>query len=154
LTKLQVTIPVLEALVTRVHPGAEASVRFPALRGQVFHAHVKNVGNVATVLNGRSDGVLVYPVLVSIDGNSPTLKPMMTADVTLQLDHSSAPQLTIPTLVHTVDQGQHGTCYVLTPDGPEQRDVLIGHCVQDKVEILSGLQAGEEVILSPGDTLR
>ena len=76
----------------------------------------------------------------------------MTADVTLQLDHSPTPQLTIPTpaVVHTVGQGQHGTCYVLTPDGPEQRDVLIGQCVQDKVEILSGLQAGEEVILSPG----
>ena len=151
-TKLEVTIPVLEALVTRVHPGAEASVRFPALRGQVFHGHVKKVGNVGAFLKGRWDGVLVYPVLVAIDGYSATLKPMMTADVTLQLAHSPIPQLTIPrpAIVHTVDQGQHGTCYVLTPDGPEERDVLIGQCVKDKVEILSGLQAGEEVILSPG----
>jgi hypothetical protein len=76
----------------------------------------------------------------------------MTANVTLQLDHSPTPQLTIPkpAVVHTVDQGQHATCYVLTPEGPEQRDVLVGECVQDKVEILTGLQAGEEVILSPG----
>jgi HlyD family secretion protein len=155
LTKLEVTIPVLEALVTRVRPGAEVSVRFPALRGQVFHGHVKKVGNVAAFLNGRSDGTLVYPVLVAIDGYSATLKPMMTANVTLQLSHSPTPQLTIPrpAVVHTVAQGQHGTCYVLTPDGPEERDVLIGQCVQDKLEILSGLKAGEEVILSPGNAL-
>lgn len=156
LTKLEVSIPVLEALVTRVHPGAEASVQFPALPRQVFHGHVKKVGNVAAFLNGRSDGTLVYPVLVAIDGYSSTLKPMMTANVTLQLVHSPTSQLTIPrpAVVHTVAQGQHGTCYVRTPDGPEERDVLIGQCVQDKVEILSGLQAGEEVILSPGNTLR
>jgi len=156
LTKLEVTIPVLEALVTRVHPGAEASIRFPALPRQVFHGHVKKVGNVAAFLNGRSDGTLVYPVLIAIDGYSSTLKPMMTANVTLQLAHSPSPQLTIPrpAVVHTLAQGQHGTCYVQTLDGPEERDVLIGQCVQDKVEILSGLQAGEEVILSPGDALR
>jgi HlyD family secretion protein len=156
LTKLEVTIPVLEALVTRVHPGAEASIQFPALPRQVFHGHVKKVGNVSAFLNGRSDGTLVYPVLVAIDGYSSTLKPMMTANVTLQLNHSPTPQLTIPrpAVVHTVAQGQHGTCYVQTPDGPEERDVLVGQCVQDKLEILSGLQAGEEVILSPGDALR
>jgi multidrug efflux pump subunit AcrA (membrane-fusion protein) len=151
LTKLQVTIPVLEALVTRVHPGAEASVRFPGLPKQVFHAHVRKVGNVPAFLNGRWDGVLVYPVVLVLDEYSAVLKPTMTANVTLQLDHSPTPQLTIPkpAVVHTVDQGQHATCYVLTPEGPEQRDVLVGECVQDKVEILTGLQAGEEVILSP-----
>jgi multidrug efflux pump subunit AcrA (membrane-fusion protein) len=152
LTKLQVTIPVIEALVTRLHPGTEASVRFPGLPKKVFHAHVKNVGNVPAFLNGRWDGVLVYPVLLGIDEYSTALKPTMTADVTLELDHSPTPQLTIPkpAVVHTVDQGPHGTCYVLTPDGPEQRDILIGQCVEDKVEILTGLQAGEEVVLSPG----
>lgn len=152
LTRLQVTIPVLEALVTRVHPGAEASVQFPGLPKQIFHAHVKKVGNVPAFLNSRWDGVLVFPVLLAIDEYSAALKPTMTADVTLELNHSPNPQLTIPkpAVVHTVDQGQHGTCYVLTPDGPEQRDILIGQCVQDKVEILNGLQAGEEVVLSPG----
>jgi multidrug efflux pump subunit AcrA (membrane-fusion protein) len=152
LTKLQVTIPVIEALVTRLHPGTEALVRFPGLPKQVFHAHVKNIGNVPAYLNGRWDGVLVYSVLLGIDEYSTALKPTMTADVTVELDHSSTPQLTIPkpAVVHTIDQGPHGTCYVLTPDGPEQRDILIGQCVEDKVEILTGLQAGEEVVLSPG----
>jgi hypothetical protein len=45
--------------------------------------------------------------------------------------------------------GKHRKCFVLTPSGPEERDIEVGLSNERLAEIKSGLAEGEEVVLNP-----
>ena len=133
-----------------IYGGQKAIIRLDAFPNRVFQGHVKHVANVPTVIDSMVD-VRAYQVQVILDESAPGIRPDMSAQVTIFSDEALYAVLAIPmqAIVHSPEQGNHGTCFVLTSEGPEERDVLLGTHTEQLVEVLEGLLEGEAVVLNP-----
>jgi HlyD family secretion protein len=151
LSKMVVNTKVHEAMVSRLKAGQKAVARVDAFPERALRAHIKSVATVASQQDWFSSDVKVYQTMVSIDEHLPGLKPGMTAEVTIFTDSHSDHALTVPiqAILGGADLGSKRKVYVLTPNGPEPRDVEVGISNEKMAEILSGVEEGEEVILNP-----
>jgi multidrug efflux pump subunit AcrA (membrane-fusion protein) len=134
-----------------VRSGLPALIRIDAVPNRVFQGHVQEVGLMPAQNDSRHDTLSMYEAIVSLDENVQGLRPDMNAEVTIQLDSSLAPVLTVPVeaLVGTPDMGPRRRCYVVTPEGLEERDVLVGESTEYVAEVRSGLSEGEEIVTNP-----
>ncbi|MGE4505459.1 MAG: efflux RND transporter periplasmic adaptor subunit [Desulfovibrionaceae bacterium] len=99
-----------------------------------------------------SDEAIYYNALFDVPNPDRRLRISMTAEVTIVLDEAEN-VLTIPeaALGTTDDQGRHGV-RVLGADGaPETRWVRTGISDSVNVQVLEGLDEGEQVILGEAD---
>jgi multidrug efflux pump subunit AcrA (membrane-fusion protein) len=135
----------------RTYGGQSALVRVDAFPEQPLHGHVQTVAAMASAMDWSLPDVRVYQTQIALDEPVPGLKPDMSAQVTISLDEPSANVLAVPVqaLVHSPEQGKHCTCFVQTPLGPEERDVVVGMHTEQLAEVQSGLREGEEVVLDP-----
>src|SRR5262249_8462984 len=110
----------------RVEDGMPALIKLDALPGRLLHGHVQRVGNVAVQESHWVD-FRVYHTWVSIDETVDGLRPDMTAEVTIVDGAEKEPVLAVPlqSILHSPSDGNHGTCYVLTDDGPRPREVIV-----------------------------
>jgi multidrug resistance efflux pump len=131
--------------------GQRARVRVDAFPGKVLKGHVKSVATVASQQDWLSADVKVYQTYVSIDEPLEGLRPDMNAEVTIQTDSHADDVLTIPVqaVVGTVDMGHNRKCFVMTPSGPVERAIEMGLSNDKMVEVKSGLEEGEQVVLNP-----
>jgi hypothetical protein len=137
-----------ERLVAR---GEEVLIALHAFPDHSVHGHVKQVANVPSSLDWTLADVKLYRTIVTVDDGFEGLKPGMTADVTFLSDHPRQHVLTMPleALVSPFHHGEHGTCYVVTAEGALEHQVQIGDSTDAKVEVKTGLQEGDEVVLNP-----
>lgn len=162
-------IPDLSALVVRsqiperhllnVREGQSVELLVEALGGAVFTGTVTNVGTVAiereTSAGGRAtaggqelSGEKVFEILVSIDTPDPRLKPSTTVRTRILLDREED-LLAVP--INAIETTEAGHIVYLAPahakQSPQPRAVHLGRTNQELVEVVSGLAAGETVIL-------
>ncbi len=135
----------------KVADGQSATVRVEAFSARVLPGEVKTVATVASQQDWMSADVKVYQAMVAIKESIPGLKPGMTAEVTIQTDSQRERVLTVPlqAILGSVEMGDKRRVYVMTPGGPEPRDVMIGLSNEVKAEVVSGLMEGELVIRNP-----
>jgi RND family efflux transporter MFP subunit len=147
LDNMQVKLKVHESVVKKVLKGMTATMQIEALSGQVLHGSVKSVATLASNDMGWGGGVKEYETIVSIDDlpKEAGLRPGMTAEVKV-LIKTIPDALTVPVSAVTESDGQH-ICYVKTGHGLERREVKIGEGNEQNIQILEGLQEGEEVAL-------
>lgn len=151
-----VDVPVDELDIAQVEIGQRTEIRLDALPGQTIGGSVTAIAPQAT----RSDtGTTSYTVTVTLDDGNPDVRPGMTAVVeiiTAEKDNA----LLAPRRALRVEGGR---TYVYVPDpalrpqpaAPGQtapppgirREVEIGLSNSEFVEILNGLQAGDEVLV-------
>jgi HlyD family secretion protein len=150
LKKMEVITLVHEAVVTQVHPGQRATVHVDAYPDRVWKGHVRKVAVFPSSDWGIQD-VRVFRTQVTIDDPTEDLKPDMTAQVTIFTGERMNHVLTVPleALVHSPQQGNHCTGFAITPEGPEERDIVIGMHTDELAVVQSGLNDGEEVVLDP-----
>ncbi|MFV0451539.1 MAG: efflux RND transporter periplasmic adaptor subunit [Propioniciclava sp.] len=122
-------------------PGQEATVT-PTGTNQQISAVVGSVGIVATQSTG---GAASFPVNLTITGDDAELFTGSDADAVV-ITAVVPDVLTVPTEAITYD-GETAT--VLRPDG-SVTDVTVGRRYGDRQEILSGLAAGDEVLVPVG----
>ncbi len=135
-----------------VFPGQVARIRVDAAPGKIFEGHVKSVAAVASMAEFFSSDVKVYTTMVSIDTEVENLKPGMSAEVSILADESSEPVLVIPiqSVVGSISMGSKRKCFVLDSDGhPKEREIVVGMSNDKVVEVRTGLEEGEKVVLSP-----
>jgi HlyD family secretion protein len=86
-----------------------------------------------------------------IEQGAAGLRPGMTATVSVSLGKAPETVLTVPvrSLLGRAVPGKRLSCLVLTADGPEEREVIVGQRGEDMAEVRSGLREGEEVIANP-----
>ncbi len=153
LSHMFVKTKVHEALVSRVKPEQPAKVRLDAFPERSFAAKVKTVATVADQGDWLSSDVKAYQTMVSIeeDVESLGLKPGMSAAVTIFTEQRSEDALTIPiqAIMGTAGIGKKQKCYVMTPQGPKEREITIGISNEKMVEVTEGLEEGEQVVLNP-----
>jgi HlyD family secretion protein len=151
LNHMQVNVKVHEALISRVTSGQPATIRVDAFPSRLLRGKVKQVATVASQTDFFSSDVKVYQTLVSLEETLEGLKPGMSAEVTIQVGADLENVLTVP--VQAVwggaDLGKVRKCFVRTPNGCEERDIVVGLSNDRMAEVKSGLAAGEEVVINP-----
>lgn len=162
LDKMQATIKVHEAMVSRVKIGQKAIVRVDALADRQFAASVKWVSAVANQTDSWTSDVKLYQTIVRIDGellpdgkivplSGEVLKPDMTAEVSISVDASSGPVLTVPlqSIIGGAEMGGTRDVFVKSGSGYERKPVVLGLYNEKVVEIRSGLAEGDEIVVNP-----
>lgn len=144
LSSLTMTLNIDELDIKSVAVGQKAQVTADAVPGQVYEGVITEVG-----INGTtSGGVTTYPVKVQID-KTDGLLPGMNVDVSIVISQQTN-VLTVP--ADAVQSGsrvlvksQDGKTGDGAPEGYEYVRVEVGASDEDHVEILSGLQEGDEI---------
>ena len=137
--------------VTGERRGQPAKIKVDAFPDRQLDGHVRSVAAVASQADWFSSDVKVYQTVVSIDEYVPGLKPDMSAEVTIQVDPPDEKVVVVPiqAVVGGAETGPTRLVYVITPDGAVERKVEIGLFNDKVVEIRTGLDEGETVVLNP-----
>ncbi|MES1196637.1 MAG: HlyD family efflux transporter periplasmic adaptor subunit, partial [Steroidobacter sp.] len=137
-TGMKLVADIDEFYLPRVHTGQAAIV---TLNGNPFKFTVKRVS--PQVRNGQ------FRIDLDFDGSSPaSLVEGATAQGSLQLG-GDTPALILPTGPF-LDHSGGNWCFVIGQDGhsAKRRQIKIGRRNSEQVEILNGLTAGDQVIVS------
>jgi HlyD family secretion protein len=143
-----VELRVHESSVNMVMPGQRATITVEAFPDTPFYGKVLKVAPLPDPQHGWFDpGVKVYTTQVTISGAHDVLKPGMSAKVDILVDQLHDVKI-VPVQV-VANRGGRKVCYVETEEGPEERQVQTGEFNNTFVQILSGLEVGEKVLLNP-----
>ncbi len=141
LSTLWLTVHAFERDAVRIQQGVIARLSFPALPGQNFDGRVTMVGR-----HVESESRTV-PVRIDVRNSGTLLRPGMSATATLPVGATGAPILTIP--VAAVQRVRNEWCVFLPKDANhfEIRRIGRGRDLAGEVEVLSGLRAGETIVV-------
>lgn len=149
-SEMQVQVVLNESVVDRVVPGQRVSVTLEAVHNLVLKGRVLSVGQIpfrVTGNQGMDTGVRFFTSIVKLDKTTDGLRPGMTAIVDFALSRRQNVLAIRHEAVRT-DRGKK-VCYVAREESLERREVKIGQDTADLVEVLDGLQEGEQVALNP-----
>jgi HlyD family secretion protein len=145
-----------EALESKVKVGQRARVRphsFPGVKP--LWGTVKSKGNVAAPQDWFSGDVKVYEAMIEINEEDlktlpGTLKPGMSAEVTIETDNRVYNVLAVPVqaIVRVPGKQMKYKVFVKTGTGIEEKEVEVGLTNEKMVEIKSGLSEDDEVVLN------
>jgi RND family efflux transporter MFP subunit len=137
-SRLRLVLPAPESVVPSVRNGESVEVHVPTLNRSF-------PGRVARFTGKVAPATRTMDTEVDVENPSMVLMPGMYAEVNLTLAHSGN-VLTIP--VTALDQGQ-GQVMVVTPNNRvEVRKIQVGLESADKVEVRSGLNEGDLVVIA------
>jgi len=141
--RLQVLTNIPETIISKIHKGDQLTVKVPA-------ANLTVPGTVQEVAPTANPTTRSGKVKLDLEAN-PALHPGQFARVALALDNSS--MLAVPgSAVSTVGQMQR--VFVVQDGVARLRLVRCGASHGDQVEILSGLEPGEHVVVTYQQPLR
>ncbi|HPY50312.1 MAG TPA: efflux RND transporter periplasmic adaptor subunit [Sedimentisphaerales bacterium] len=143
-------ISVHETEVDKVRPGQPATIVMDAFPDQVLHGEVLEVAPLPDQQRGfMNPDLKVYTTLVKIDGRHDFLRTRMSCRVEVLVRELD--DVVIVPIQVVASRGGRKVCYVVTPQAPEgeEREVQTGAFNDTFVQIVSGLEDGEEVLLNP-----
>jgi multidrug efflux pump subunit AcrA (membrane-fusion protein) len=141
LSAMKLVVPLSESEIGSVKAGQPATVAIEALKGLKLAAHISEVAALPT----SNSGVVSYDVTFALDQLEAGLKAGMSA--TAEVVVSQAEGVNVPTSAIS------GGAVTVTHDGKQQRRaVTAGLAGDSSTIILSGLQAGEQVVLPVAST--
>ena len=155
----EVTVSIPEGLIGRISRGDSVDVTFAAYADRTLPATVTEVG-VAATGSGTT-----FPVTVRLDADATEVRSGMAADVTFHVrEDDGEPGVVLPSTA-VVEDREGRFVFVLEPGEAgvgtvRRRDVTIGQLREGGLEILEGLEIGEQVVtagarrLSDGQRVR
>ena len=138
---LGVQLPIPEQYLAQVSEGQLVRLSVDAYPNETFSAKVRFV---SPALKADQRALTVEAIAPNRDGR---LKPGLFATALLQQPHPS-PALLVPASAIETTAGTSRT-FVVSGDKVEERIVTTGETVGDRVEIVSGVKAGERVAANP-----
>jgi multidrug efflux pump subunit AcrA (membrane-fusion protein) len=131
--------------------GMAATIRVDAFPEKALKGHVRTVATVASSSDFFTSDVKVYSTVVSIDDEVPGLRPGMSAEVTIHVDNTLENVLAVPVqaVIGGAESGRTRKVFVMTADGPQEKEIQIGLSNEKMAEVKSGLQAGDQVVVNP-----
>jgi len=141
LSRLWLTVHAFERDAVRVAVGAQARVTFSALPGQDFTGTVTLIGRQVEM------GSRTIPIRVEVSNETDLLRPGMSATAWLPVGDRGAKIVAVPSAC--LQRLQEGWCVFLPKEEGlfEMRKVGRGRDLGGEVEILSGLEPGETVVV-------
>ncbi len=145
LTSMQVRVTVHEAKIEHLRVGMPATVR---VQNRKYLGKVISVANQPEPKNFFSADVKKYATKVAIEGATQNLKPGMTADVEIFV--ADIPNALTVDVAAVVEKGVgKNYAWVVTKDGLEKRELVLGRTNDEVVQVKDGLLEDEEVLLNP-----
>jgi HlyD family secretion protein len=146
LSRLYVLASVDESDIGDVRPGQKVQITADAYPGMSFGGVIERVAQKGV----NTSNVVTFEVRIEILGeNKSLLKPEMTANVDIIIAEKEK-ALTLPVAAVSRVKGIH-TVSVLRPDGStEAREVDVGISDGMRIEIVSGLDENETVLVNEG----
>jgi cobalt-zinc-cadmium efflux system membrane fusion protein len=141
LSTVWLTAHALERDAVRITKGARVRITFSALPGRDFP------GTVALIGGEVSQQSRTIPIRIDVANPSGVLRPGMSASAALPVGESSQQVITVP--VAAVQRVRGAWCVFLPKDAGtfEIRIIGRGRDLGSEVEVLSGLAAGETIIV-------
>jgi cobalt-zinc-cadmium efflux system membrane fusion protein len=141
LATLWLTVHAFERDAVRIETGVVARVSFAALPGQDF------TGTVASVGRQVESESRTVPVRIDVRNSGNRLRPGMSASAAVPVGTTGAPILTVP--VAAVQRVRNEWCVFLPMDAShfEIRRIGRGRDLGGEVEVLSGVKAGEQIVV-------
>jgi len=153
MSSLEIEVDVNESFINRVRQGQEVTAVLDAYPDWRIPAHV-----ITTVPTADRQKATVR-VRIAFDQLDPRILPDMGVKVSFLADEEPAraeaagPRVTVPAqAIRTVDG--RTVVFVLREDRVERRAVRAGNERGGQVEVLSGVSAGERIVIEGPDTLQ
>ncbi|MFI5891655.1 efflux RND transporter periplasmic adaptor subunit [Actinoplanes sp. NPDC051513] len=148
-SRLGLVAEVDETDVLLVQPGVAATVELDAATGVTYDATVRAVDLLPTT---SARGGVSYRVRLDLAGGSPTPRPGMSAVVRLQVRQASD-AVTVPASAIVNADGQD-TVWAVRGGRYERVPVELGVQGEDVVQVTSGLQPGQQIVVGGADQVR
>jgi cobalt-zinc-cadmium efflux system membrane fusion protein len=141
LATLWLTVHAFERDAVRIQQGVAARLSFPALPGQDFEGKVTMIGRHVE----RESRTV--PVRIDVKNSGNLLRPGMSANAALPVGATGEPILTVP--VAAIQRVRNEWCVFVPKDEHhfEIRRIGRGRDLAGEVEVLSGLKAGEPIVV-------
>ncbi len=137
LDRMKMQVSLSESDVTDVKVGQPASVSVNAVPDEKLAGRVTHIG----LLSSTSNGVVSYPVTIVVKQTAPGIRPGMTATAEVVIAQVQG-VVTVPS------RAVSGTSVTVKQGGKDvRRQVTTGLVGDSTTEIVSGLRAGERVVL-------
>ena len=141
-------ITVHESSVDKVKKGQKATIVMDAFPDQTFTGEVIKVSSLPDQQrNWLSPDIKVYTTQVNIQGTHDFLKPGMSARVEILVDY--APDALVVPVQVVANRGGKKICFVAEGGKNVEKEVRTGLFNDTWVQILDGLNEGQEVMLNP-----
>lgn len=148
LTQMQVKLGIHESVIDRVRTGLTAIVTLP---DRTLEASVSKVASVTKPAGWWTGNVVKYDTVIELPQDE-GLKPGMSAEVEVVLAvHEDVLMIPVAAVVET-EKGEF--CWVQTSGGPEKRLLELGDSNDVFIEVVAGLNEGDEVVLNPISLLK
>jgi len=134
------TVAFSESDVDQLKVGQTATVTPDALTGVELGARVTAISPVGTT----SNNVVSYEVTLTLDQSDSSVKPGMSASAAVIVDQAQG--VTVPNAAVT-GSGSLATVTVLRNGKQTQQQVAVGLRGDSRTQIISGLSAGEQVVI-------
>lgn len=128
-----------EADISHLHAGATASVGLTGLKGIDYPARVEWVGVNADPETGN------FPVKLILEAADPRIRPGMTATATIDL--LEQPDVLLLPEAALVDRDRQRVVFVVREGRAQQVNPLLSASYGNRLQVLAGLVAGDEVII-------
>lgn len=146
--EMSVKISVHESSVVKVKEGQSAKIVIEAFPDKEFVGKVLKVGLLPDQQSSwLNPGLKVYSTEISIEGTFDFLRPGMSAKAEIMIEELKD-VIIVPVQV-VANRNNIKACFVMTSNGPEQREVETGGFDETYVEVVSGLEVGEQVLMNP-----
>jgi multidrug efflux pump subunit AcrA (membrane-fusion protein) len=140
-SSLTMTVALSESDISKVAVGQPATVTMDALSGVELAAHVSSISTIGTA----SNGVVSYDATLALDQVDPRVKPGMSASASVIVGQAQG--VTVPNQAVT-GSGSLATVNVLKNGKTVAQQVVVGLRGDSRTQIISGLNAGEEVVIT------
>jgi len=147
LSKMQVRTSIHESVLDQIDTGLKASITVDAFPDRSYEGTVQSIAVLPDQNGWRGSDTKVYDTVVTIDTEVNQIKPGMTAVCEIQIDTLENVVL-VP--IQSIVQRDEQTM-VITRQGDRAviQNVTLGRSNDTRVQILEGLEAGQQVALNP-----
>lgn len=140
---LRLTVQVDEIDIRQIREDMAAQVELDALPGVAFPAVLEKIALVGS----SEDGIISYDVRLALDSPDPRIRVGMTAEAAIVVQERRG-VLLVPNLYIRLDRDDRAFVNVMQPDGSfDEVEITLGLRGQDESEVVSGLQAGEILVI-------
>jgi RND family efflux transporter MFP subunit len=145
LSEMQVLIQVHEADIDLIEKDMPVVVTVETRKGQSFPARITEIASVASSANWTDETNKSFRVEVTLDPTTTELRAGVTAKAEIQVE-------TLTDVVHVpihavVPEGGRHLAFVVEDGEIEERELQVGKNNAHHVQVLAGLEPGEEILL-------
>jgi len=141
-------VKIHETYLKKIYIGLPVRVRIDALPGQIFMGKITKIAPLPDAQSMfMNPDLKVYNTIVELEGGDGVLKSGMNCEAEIIIEqHQDALYVPIQCVVRISGKP---VVYVKNGDDLERRDVEIGLDNNRMVHVISGLEEGEEVLITP-----